>query len=46
MGTNIAKDYLVFQRLRKSYFYLARFDRAHVRVNLDMLRTRHREQLL
>jgi predicted kinase len=30
----------------KSSFYLARFYRTHVRINLDMLRTRHREQLL
>lgn len=30
----------------KSSFYLARFYHTHVRINLDMLRTRHREQLL
>ena len=30
----------------KSSFYLARFYRTHVRINLDMLRTRHREGLL
>lgn len=30
----------------KSSFYLARFYRTHVRINLDMLRTRHREELL
>ncbi len=30
----------------KSSFYLARFYRTHIRINLDMLRTRHREQLL
>src|SRR6476660_6211221 len=30
----------------KSSFYRERFFRSHVRVNLDMLRTRHREQLL
>jgi predicted kinase len=30
----------------KSSFYKARFYRTHLRLNLDMLRTRHREQLL
>ena len=30
----------------KSTFYLQRFFDTHVRVNLDMLRTRHREWLL
>jgi predicted kinase len=30
----------------KSTFYRARFFDTHVRINLDMLRTRHREQLL
>src|SRR4051812_25955702 len=30
----------------KSSFYLERFYRTHVRLNLDMLRTRHRERLL
>lgn len=30
----------------KSSFYLARFYRTHVRINLDMLRTRRRERLL
>ncbi len=30
----------------KSSFYLARFYRTHIRINLDMLRTRHREQML
>ncbi len=30
----------------KSSFYLERFFRTHVRINLDMLRTRHRERLL
>lgn len=30
----------------KSTFYLQRFFETHVRINLDMLRTRRREQLL
>jgi predicted kinase len=30
----------------KSAFYEERFFRTHVRLNLDMLRTRHRERLL
>jgi predicted kinase len=30
----------------KSTFFLQRFFETHVRINLDMLRTRHREQLL
>lgn len=30
----------------KSRFYLDRFFATHVRVNLDMLKTRHRERLL
>ena len=30
----------------KSTFYVRRFFRTHVRVNLDMLRTRHRELIL
>jgi predicted kinase len=30
----------------KSSFYRERFFRSHVRVNLDMLKTRHRERLL
>lgn len=30
----------------KTSFYLSRFYRTHVRINLDMLRTRHREELL
>jgi predicted kinase len=30
----------------KSSFYRERFFDSHVRINLDMLRTRHREQLL
>jgi predicted kinase len=30
----------------KSSFYQERFFRSHVRINLDMLRTRHRERVL
>jgi predicted kinase len=30
----------------KSTFYLQRFFETHIRINLDMLRTRHREQVL
>jgi predicted kinase len=30
----------------KSTFYQQRFFRTHVRINLDMLKTRHREELL
>ncbi|CAN5401165.1 hypothetical protein BH24GEM3_BH24GEM3_21940 [soil metagenome] len=30
----------------KSTFYLERFFQTHVRISLDMLRTRHRERLL
>ena len=30
----------------KSTFYLRRFFDTHIRINLDMLRTRHRENLL
>ena len=34
------------QAIGKSTFYLRRFFRTHVRINLDMLRTRHRERLM
>ncbi|MBL9099774.1 MAG: AAA family ATPase [Myxococcales bacterium] len=34
------------QATGKSSFYAARFFATHVRVSLDMLRTRHRERLL
>jgi hypothetical protein len=34
------------QATGKSSFYLERFFRAHVRINGDMLKTRHRENLL
>ena len=38
--------FIGIQGTGKSSFYRERFHRTHVRVNLDMLRTRHREQLL
>ena len=34
------------QAAGKTSFYLARFFRTHVRISLDMLRTRHREAIL
>lgn len=34
------------QAVGKSSFYKAKFFNSHVRVNLDMLKTRHREMLL
>lgn len=34
------------QATGKSSFYLERFVHTHVRINLDMLRTRHREAIL
>ena len=34
------------QATGKSSFYLERFFRTHIRVNLDMLKTHHREDLL
>lgn len=30
----------------KSTFYRQRFSETHIRINLDMLRTRHREQII
>ena len=38
--------FIGIQATGKSSFYLERFFRAHVRVNLDMLKTHHREDLL
>jgi predicted kinase len=38
--------FIGIQATGKSSFYLERFLRTHVRVNLDMLRTHHREDLL
>lgn len=34
------------QAIGKSTFYQRRFFRTHVRINLDMLRTRHRERMM
>jgi predicted kinase len=34
------------QATGKSFFYRERFFRSHIRINLDMLRTRHREGIL
>lgn len=47
-GTN-AVEAVIFvgvQGSGKSTFYRERFFDTHVRINLDMLRTRHREELL
>jgi predicted kinase len=38
--------FIGIQATGKSSFYRQRFFRTHVRVNLDMLKTRHRESLL
>src|SRR6266566_5337812 len=38
--------FIGIQASGKSNFYRERFFRTHVRVNLDMLKTRHREDLL
>ncbi len=38
--------FIGIQATGKSSFYLERFSRTHVRINLDMLKTRHRETLL
>ena len=38
--------FIGIQATGKSSFYLERFFRTHVRFNGDMLRTRHREELL
>lgn len=38
--------FIGIQATGKSLFYRERFFHTHVRVNLDMLRTRHREALL
>lgn len=34
------------QASRKSTFYSQRFSQTHIRINLDMLKTRHREKRL
>lgn len=38
--------FIGLQATGKSSFYRERFFRTHVRINLDMLKTRHREDLL
>jgi hypothetical protein len=38
--------FIGIQATGKSSFYRERFFRTHIRVNLDMLKTRHRENLL
>src|SRR5215510_15125912 len=38
--------FIGIQGAGKSTFYKERFFDTHVRINLDMLKTRHREQLL
>lgn len=38
--------FIGIQATGKSTFYRERFFHTHVRINLDMLRTRHREKLL
>ena len=45
----MAKEVVIFigmQATGKSTFYKERFFRTHVRINLDMLRTRRREEIL
>ena len=45
----MAKQAIIFigiQASGKSTFYRDRFDRTHLRINLDMLKTRHREKRL
>ena len=41
-----AAVFVGIQASGKTTFYLARFVRSHVRISLDMLRTRHREAIL
>lgn len=38
--------FIGLQATGKSSFYLQKFYQTHIRLNLDMLKTRHREQLL
>lgn len=48
-GTLAGMEMVLFSGIQatgKSSFYAAEFFRTHVRVSLDMLRTRHREDLL
>ena len=41
-----AAIFVGIQASGKSTFYRDRFDRTHLRINLDMLKTRHREKRL
>lgn len=45
-STPAAIIFIGVQAAGKSTFYRQRFFNTHVRINLDMLRTRHREKLL
>ncbi len=38
--------FIGIQAVGKSTFYQQRFFNTHIRINLDMLKTRHREQIL
>jgi len=38
--------FIGIQATGKSSFYCERFSRTHIRINMDMLKTRHREDLL
>lgn len=38
--------FIGLQATGKSSFYLKEFHQTHIRLNLDMLKTRHRERLL
>src|SRR5262245_10817926 len=38
--------FMGIQATGKSSFYLERFFRTHIRINMDMLKTRHRKDLL
>ncbi|WP_308364518.1 MULTISPECIES: ATP-binding protein [unclassified Microbulbifer] len=38
--------FIGLQASGKSFFYLEHFYRTHIRLNLDMLKTRHREKIL
>jgi predicted kinase len=38
--------FIGLQAAGKSFFYRDRFFNTHIRINLDMLKTRHREQII
>ncbi len=38
--------FIGLQASGKSFFYLNRFFKSHIRLNMDMLKTRHREDIL